>query len=53
MNYNEIYIDVHHLPPLHKEEQVEPKQNNLLPELEEKALEHLVTELRGILSVNI
>ena len=23
MNYNEIYIDVHHLPPLHKEEQVE------------------------------
>lgn len=47
MNYNEIYIDVHHLPPLHKEEQVEPKQNNLLPELEEKALEHLVTEFEG------
>ncbi|MBJ8102576.1 MULTISPECIES: sigma 54-interacting transcriptional regulator [Bacillus cereus group] len=47
MNYNEIYIDVHHLPPLHKEEQVETKQNNLLPELEEKALEHLVTEFEG------
>ncbi|MBE5104149.1 sigma 54-interacting transcriptional regulator [Bacillus thuringiensis] len=47
MNYNEIYIDVHHLPPLHKEEQVEMKQNNLLPELEEKPLEHLVTEFEG------
>ncbi|MFK4424055.1 sigma 54-interacting transcriptional regulator [Bacillus sp. RC51] len=47
MNYNEIYIDVHHLPPLHKEEQVETKQNNLLSELEEKALEHLVTEFEG------
>ncbi|MED4683118.1 sigma 54-interacting transcriptional regulator [Bacillus mycoides] len=47
MNYNEIYIDVHHLPSLHKEEQVETKQNNLLPELEEKALEHLVTEFEG------
>ncbi|ETT70842.1 sigma 54-interacting transcriptional regulator [Bacillus mycoides] len=47
MNYNEIYIDVHHLPPLHKEEQLETKQNNLLPELEEKALEHLVTEFEG------
>ncbi|WP_242234714.1 sigma-54-dependent Fis family transcriptional regulator [Bacillus cereus group sp. BfR-BA-01316] len=47
MNYNEIYIDVHHLPPLHKEEQVETKQNNLLPELEEKALENLVTEFEG------
>ncbi|QWI39567.1 sigma 54-interacting transcriptional regulator [Bacillus mycoides] len=47
MNYNEIYIDIHHLPPLHKEEQVETKQNNLLPELEEKALEHLVTEFEG------
>ncbi|NWK68178.1 sigma 54-interacting transcriptional regulator [Bacillus paramycoides] len=47
MNYNEIYIDVHHLPPLHKEEQVETKQNNLLPELKEKALEHLVTEFEG------
>ncbi|RWS43727.1 PAS domain S-box protein [Bacillus mycoides] len=47
MNYNEIYIEVHHLPPLHKEEQVEMKQNNLLPEIEEKALEHLVTEFEG------
>ncbi|MEK7015005.1 sigma 54-interacting transcriptional regulator [Bacillus sp. FSL R9-9410] len=47
MNYNEIYIDVHHLPPLHKEEQVETKQNNLLPEVEEKALEHLVMEFEG------
>ena len=47
MNYNEIYIDVHHLPPLHKEEQTELKQNNLLPELEEKPLEHLVTEFEG------
>ncbi|MBE7120599.1 sigma 54-interacting transcriptional regulator [Bacillus cereus] len=47
MNYNEIYIDVHHLPPLHKEEQAETKQNNLLPELEEEPLEHLVTEFEG------
>ncbi len=47
MNYNEIYIDVHHLPPLHTEEQTEVKQNNLLPELEEKPLEHLVTEFEG------
>ncbi|WP_002145826.1 sigma-54 interaction domain-containing protein [Bacillus cereus] len=47
MNYNEIYIDVQHLPPLHKEEQGELNQNNLLPELEEKPLEHLVTEFEG------
>ncbi|WP_242288685.1 sigma-54-dependent Fis family transcriptional regulator [Bacillus cereus group sp. BfR-BA-01319] len=47
MNYNEIYIDVHHLPPLHTEGQTEVKQNNLLPELEEKPLEHLVTEFEG------
>ena len=47
MNYNEIYIDVQHLPPLHKEEQTELKQNHLLPELEEKPLEHLVTEFEG------
>ena len=47
MNYNEIYIDVQHLPPLHKEEQAELAQNNLLPELEEKPLEHLVTEFEG------
>ncbi|PEJ11161.1 sigma-54 interaction domain-containing protein [Bacillus wiedmannii] len=47
MNYNEIYIDVHHLPPLHTEEQIEVKQNNLLPELKEKPLEHLVTEFEG------
>ncbi|PFK63941.1 sigma-54-dependent Fis family transcriptional regulator [Bacillus thuringiensis] len=47
MNYNEIYIDVQHLPPLHNEEQVESKQSHLLPELEEKPLEHLVTEFEG------
>ncbi|HDR6308630.1 TPA: sigma-54-dependent transcriptional regulator [Bacillus cereus] len=47
MNYNEAYIDVHHLPPLHNEEQVESKQTHLLPELEEKPLEHLVTEFEG------
>ncbi|EOP66874.1 PAS domain S-box protein [Bacillus cereus VDM006] len=47
MNYNEMYIDVHHLPSLHKEDQVELKGNNLLPELEEKPLEHLVTEFEG------
>ncbi|MGZ7150822.1 sigma 54-interacting transcriptional regulator [Bacillus sp. BC08] len=47
MNYNETYIDVHHLPPLHNEEQVESKQTHLLPELEEKPLEHLVTEFEG------
>ncbi|EPF14306.1 PAS domain S-box protein [Bacillus cereus BAG1O-3] len=47
MNYNEIYIDVQHLPPLHNEEQVESKQSHLLPELEQKPLEHLVTEFEG------
>ncbi|PFK45973.1 sigma-54-dependent Fis family transcriptional regulator [Bacillus cereus] len=47
MNYNEMYIDVHHLPPLHKESQVDLKGTNLLPELEEKSLEHLVTEFEG------
>ncbi|PFA24260.1 MULTISPECIES: sigma-54 interaction domain-containing protein [Bacillus cereus group] len=47
MNYNEMYIDVHHLPPLHKEGQVELKGTNLLPELEEKSLEHLVMEFEG------
>ncbi|EOP84643.1 PAS domain S-box protein [Bacillus cereus HuB4-4] len=47
MNYNEIYIDVQHLPPLHNEEQVESKQSHLLPELEEKPLEHLVTGFEG------
>ncbi|KFM99403.1 sigma-54-dependent Fis family transcriptional regulator [Bacillus clarus] len=47
MNYNEMYIDVHHLPPLHKEEQTESKQNNVVSELEEKSLEHLVAEFEG------
>ena len=47
MNYNEMYIDVHHLPSLHKEGQVELKGSNILPELEEKSLEHLVTEFEG------
>ncbi len=47
MSYNEVYIDVHHLPSLHKDEQVELKANRLLPELEEKSLEHLVTEFEG------
>ncbi|MEY8347711.1 sigma 54-interacting transcriptional regulator [Bacillus cereus] len=47
MNYNEMYIDVHHLPPLHKEGQVDLKGTNLLPELEEKSLEHFVTEFEG------
>ncbi|MBY0597373.1 sigma-54 interaction domain-containing protein [Bacillus bingmayongensis] len=47
MNYNEMYIDVHHLPSLHKEDQVELKGSSLLPELEEKSLEHLVTEFEG------
>ncbi|WP_459499535.1 sigma-54 interaction domain-containing protein [Bacillus sp. C1] len=47
MNYNEMYIDVHHLPSLHKEDQVELKGGNLLLELEEKPLEHLVTEFEG------
>ena len=52
MNYNETYIDVQHLPPLHNEEQVECKAH-LLPELEEKPLEHLVTEFEGISFMNI
>ncbi|KEK26099.1 sigma-54 interaction domain-containing protein [Bacillus gaemokensis] len=47
MNYNEVYIDVHHLPSLHKEGQVELKGSNLLPELEEKSLDHLVMEFEG------
>nr|WP_277818436.1 sigma-54-dependent Fis family transcriptional regulator [Bacillus sp. TL12] len=47
MNYNEMYMDVQHLPSLHKEDQVESKGNDLLPELEEKSLEHLVAEFEG------
>ncbi|MEH7459159.1 sigma-54-dependent Fis family transcriptional regulator [Bacillus sp. JJ1127] len=47
MNYNEVYIDVHHLPPLHKEDQMDLKVSSLLPELEEKSLDHLVTEFEG------
>ena len=47
MNYNEMYIDVHHLPPLHQEDQSELKGSNLLPELEEKPLEDLVAEFEG------
>ncbi|CAG9613963.1 Anaerobic nitric oxide reductase transcription regulator NorR [Bacillus rhizoplanae] len=47
MNYNEMYIDVHHLPPLHQEDQSELKGSNLLPDLEEKPLEDLVAEFEG------
>ncbi|MFJ8527799.1 sigma 54-interacting transcriptional regulator [Bacillus sp. NPDC094106] len=47
MNYNEAYIDVHHLPPLHKEDQMDLKVSSLLPELEEKSLDHLITEFEG------
>ncbi|MDM5189876.1 sigma 54-interacting transcriptional regulator [Bacillus sp. DX4.1] len=47
MNYNEMYIDVHHLPSLHKEDQVDLKGSNLLPMLEEKPLDDLVAEFEG------
>ncbi|MGG0187039.1 sigma 54-interacting transcriptional regulator [Bacillus rhizoplanae] len=47
MNYNEMYIDVHHLPSLHQEDQSELKVSKLLPELEEKPLEDLVAEFEG------
>lgn len=47
MNYNEMYIDVHHLPSLHKEDQAESKGSNLLPMLEEKPLDDLVAEFEG------
>jgi len=47
MNYNEMYIEVHHLPSLHKGDQVEVKGTSLLPKLEERSLEHLVTEFEG------
>ncbi|ENQ3104349.1 PAS domain S-box-containing protein [Bacillus sp. 491mf] len=47
MNYNEMYIDVHHLPPLHHEEQHELIGSNLLPEIEERPLENLVAEFEG------
>ncbi|ENQ3078937.1 sigma 54-interacting transcriptional regulator [Bacillus cereus] len=47
MNYNEMYIDVHHLPPLHHEDQHELIGSNLLPELEERPLEDLVAEFEG------
>ncbi|PGZ96425.1 sigma-54-dependent Fis family transcriptional regulator [Bacillus pseudomycoides] len=47
MNYNEMYIDVHHLPPLHQDDQSELKGSNLLPDLEEKPLEDLVAEFEG------
>ncbi|PFE05648.1 sigma-54-dependent Fis family transcriptional regulator [Bacillus cereus] len=47
MNYNEMYIEVHHLPSLHKGDQVEVKGTSLLPKLEERSLENLVTEFEG------
>ncbi|MEH6891309.1 sigma 54-interacting transcriptional regulator [Bacillus sp. JJ864] len=47
MNYNEMYIDVNHLPPLHHEDQHELIGSNLLPELEERPLEDLVAEFEG------
>lgn len=47
MNYNEMYIDIHHLPPLHHEDQHELIGSNLLPELEERPLEDLVAEFEG------
>ncbi|WP_440602608.1 sigma 54-interacting transcriptional regulator [Bacillus sp. GB_SG_008] len=47
MNYNEMYIDVHHLPPLHQDDQSELKGSNLLPDLEEKPLDDLVAEFEG------
>ena len=47
MNYNEMYIDVHHLPPLHHEDQHELMGSNLLPEIEERPLEDLVAEFEG------
>ncbi|WP_242218908.1 sigma-54-dependent Fis family transcriptional regulator [Bacillus cereus group sp. BfR-BA-01380] len=47
MNYNEMYIDVHHLPPLHHEDQQELIGSNVLSELEERPLEDLVAEFEG------
>ncbi|MCM3735866.1 sigma 54-interacting transcriptional regulator [Bacillus cytotoxicus] len=47
MNYNEMYMDVHHLPLLHHEDQHELMGKNLLPELEERPLEDLVAEFEG------
>ncbi|HDX9580531.1 TPA: sigma 54-interacting transcriptional regulator [Bacillus pseudomycoides] len=47
MNYNEMYMDVHHLPLLHHEDQHELIGKNLLPELEERPLEDLVAEFEG------
>lgn len=47
MNYNEMYIDVQHLPPLHHEDQQELMGSNLLPEIEERPLEDLVAEFEG------
>ncbi|PEZ02816.1 sigma-54-dependent Fis family transcriptional regulator [Bacillus sp. AFS018417] len=47
MNYNEMYIDVYHLPPLHQDDQSELKGSNLLPDLEEKPLDDLVAEFEG------
>ncbi|SFI50659.1 MULTISPECIES: sigma-54-dependent Fis family transcriptional regulator [unclassified Bacillus (in: firmicutes)] len=47
MNYNEMYIDVQHLPPLHHEDHHELIGSNLLPELEERPLEDLVAEFEG------
>lgn len=47
MNYNETYIDVQHLPPLHKEEKAEVQHNNVVHEDEGKTLDDLVTEFEG------
>lgn len=47
MNYNETYIDVQHLPSLHKEEQVEVKKSHVMLEEEGKTLDDFVTEFEG------
>lgn len=47
MNYSEMYIEVHHLPSLQEEKQAELKGSELILNVEEKPLEHLVAEFEG------
>ncbi|WP_369902689.1 sigma 54-interacting transcriptional regulator [Bacillus manliponensis] len=47
MNYNETYIDVKHLPPLHKEEKMKVQHQHAVHEEEEKTLDDLVIEFEG------
>ncbi|MFD3447806.1 sigma 54-interacting transcriptional regulator [Microbacteriaceae bacterium 4G12] len=47
MKYNEMYIEVRHLPPLNTQRVAEQKHGVVFPMQEERPLEALVTEFEG------